>query len=163
MKKKGFTLIELMIVVAIIGILAMIAIPNFIKFQCRAKQSEAKSNLKALFQAQKSFMSEHDEYASLARVGFAPEPGNRYTYCNAANDCRACEDGSNITGGKNFCNGVTATQVGCTPGPSHTGTNEATDQFTSCATGNIDNDGRDIDTWRMNDSNSLINDDNDCQ
>ena len=63
MKKKGFTLIELMIVVAIIGILAMIAIPNFIKFQCRAKQSEAKSNLKALFQAQKSFMSEHDEYA----------------------------------------------------------------------------------------------------
>ncbi len=152
-----------MIVVAIIGILAMIAIPNFIKFQCRAKQSEAKSNLKALFQAQKSFMSEHDEYASLARVGFAPEPGNRYTYCNAANDCRACEDGSNITGGKNFCNGVTATQVGCTPGPSHTGTNEATDQFTSCATGNIDNDGRDIDAWRMNDSNSLINDDNDCQ
>jgi len=48
-KKEGFTLIELMIVVAIIGILAAIAIPAFINYVKRSKTSEAGSNLKALF------------------------------------------------------------------------------------------------------------------
>jgi type IV pilus assembly protein PilA len=48
-KKEGFTLIELMIVVAIIGILAAIAIPAFVNYVKRSKTSEAQANLKSLF------------------------------------------------------------------------------------------------------------------
>jgi type IV pilus assembly protein PilA len=79
--QKGFTLIELMIVVAIIGILAAIAIPNFIKFQAKSKQSEAKSNLKALFTAEKAFFQEKDRYdTGVSFVGFSPERNNRFLY-----------------------------------------------------------------------------------
>ncbi|WP_304504064.1 type IV pilin protein [Corallococcus sp. EGB] len=80
-KKGGFTLIELMIVVAIIGILAAIAIPNFIRFQAKSKQSEAKTNLKAIFTAQKSYFGEKDKYVTdFTVIGFDPEPANRYSY-----------------------------------------------------------------------------------
>jgi len=64
MRRGGFTLIELMIVVAIIGILAAIAIPNFLRFQLKAKSSEGKTNLAAIRTAEESYFAEYGVYVS---------------------------------------------------------------------------------------------------
>ncbi len=63
-RRGGFTLIELMIVVAIIGILAAIAIPNFLRFQLKAKSSEGKTNLAAIRTAEESYFAEYNGYVS---------------------------------------------------------------------------------------------------
>ena len=74
MSKKGFTLIELMIVVAIIGILAAIAIPNFLAMQLRAKRAELPSNLDGVRTAEKAYHAEWDGFTS-ASVTPAAQPG----------------------------------------------------------------------------------------
>lgn len=83
---KGFSLVELMIVVAIIGILAAVAVPNFKRFQAKAKQSEAKtllSNFYAVAQAA------HAEYGAFPGnfVGTGFRPDGRLSYrITAANN-----------------------------------------------------------------------------
>jgi type IV pilus assembly protein PilA len=67
--QKGFTLIELMIVVAIIGILAAIAIPNFLTYQLKSRQSEAKTNLQAIKTSAVSFQGEQGCYLGLLPEG----------------------------------------------------------------------------------------------
>ena len=69
--QKGFTLIELMIVVAIIGILAAIAIPNFLQYQMKSRQSEAKTNLQAIKTSEVAFNSERGCYIGINAEGTA--------------------------------------------------------------------------------------------
>ena len=61
-KSEGFSLVELMIVVAIMAILAAIAIPSFMKFSMKAKTSEATQNLGAIRTGEEGYRSENDDY-----------------------------------------------------------------------------------------------------
>lgn len=70
----GFSLVELMVVVAIIGVLATVAVPNYMKFQSKAKQTSAKTELAGVYTAEKAFFVEYTSYHnSLPLVGYVPE------------------------------------------------------------------------------------------
>ena len=94
MDKKGVTLIELIIVVAIIGILAMIAVPSYLGQQKRAARTEAYSNLQNLRLLEEQYFAENGAYtASAANVaaiqallpGFRPGTGLSFDYAITQN------------------------------------------------------------------------------
>lgn len=88
--QKGFSLVELMVVVAIIGILAVIGIPQYQKFMSKARQAEAKTHLNAIFQGEASFFTEYNNYTvSMKSIG-AAATGNNLRYNAGASNLNAC-------------------------------------------------------------------------
>jgi type IV pilus assembly protein PilA len=143
-KRAGFTLIELMIVVAIIGILASIAIPNYLKFEMKARQSEAKMNLGAIFICQKSYYGEFSTYAggSLAfdRIGWSPMTGQVIHYAYLMDGALVMPQAKFLHGSVSF--------------PGFPPVDERS--FSASAATNLDKDAF-VDVWSINDHADLRN------
>ena len=95
--EKGFTLVELMIVVVIIGILASIAIPKFTNLIGKTKAAEAKGVLNQIIQLEKAYQMSENAYVDFAagadcvEIGFAQPENARFTYSFATDTATAEE------------------------------------------------------------------------
>jgi len=143
---KGFTLVELMVVVAIIGILSAVAIPQFQTYQAKSRTAEAKIQLSALYQAEISLMSDYDNFGScLAFAGFTRPAGQYYYAIGFTTDVDTTNAYIRANGGVNCldtqASSFAATkQVGgvVTPVSSMPASTLTANTFTACAAGAVD-------------------------
>jgi prepilin-type N-terminal cleavage/methylation domain-containing protein len=78
MRKRGFTLAEMSIVVVIVGLLTMAMFPNYMRHVYRARRTESLDALRAIHDFERVHYAEHDEYSdSLPALGFVVDGGKQ--------------------------------------------------------------------------------------
>lgn len=152
---KGFSLVELMIVVAIIAFLATMAVPRFGVFLAKAKRAEAYAQLASLYAAQKAYWAEHGTYSSTLAgeggIGWKPE-GYRG---GGVNESFYYTYGFPGSEGKNYFTGKLQT-----PAAALSGARADVQGFVAYAVGDIDGDGKpDIITIDENNRIQILQDD----
>lgn len=91
-EKRGFSIVELMIVVGVVSVLATLAVPTYHDFQAKAKQMEAKTALSHMANLQDAYYLEHGHYGSLRQIGWSIS-GNEYEceHHNPPSDAQMCQ------------------------------------------------------------------------
>lgn len=166
---KGFSLIELMVVVAIIAILASFAIPQYQTFQAKARQKEGLTLLNSYYVAAKATEAESGLFygnfvatgfnpagqvhyrVTAANAGIVPASGPNMAACitTAGAACAGYADWNEVTQGS-FAVGAASN---CTPAVSSTAAT-----FLTCVSASIrSNPGTDQDTWSVNQRKEIIN------
>ncbi|HEV8356174.1 MAG TPA: prepilin-type N-terminal cleavage/methylation domain-containing protein [Gemmatimonadales bacterium] len=108
LNRKGFTLIELIVVVVIIGLLATIAVPKLASSKDRARLASVKTDLRNLMTAQEAFYSDNSTYAAdyaalQAGTNNTLSSGNAATVVGDASGFTATVSNSTITSGVSQC------------------------------------------------------------
>ena len=167
--QKGFTLVELMVVVAIIGILSAVAIPQFQTYQAKSRTSEAKLALAAIYSAQIAFQGENDTYHScLPVMGYRPASAPAGAYNPAAGQLErhytvSIPTGASPTPRVPSCltqaanNVYLGTKMGNTAAAGTGGVAPTVTLFTAAATGTVDNAFINGDSWTINQVKQLRN------
>lgn len=153
-KLRAFTLIELMIVVAIVGLLVTIAVPQYFKYLAKAKQTEVMVNLASLHTAQQAYFASNGRYTNVLwgedSLGWRPEgytPGSKeqkfyYTY------------GFNFSGAQEGVHYFTGKLQAAA---SHLGSTSATREgFVIGAAGDVQGKGT-VDVWSVDQSRNIVN------
>lgn len=154
MKNQGFTLIELMIVVAIIAFLSVLAVPHLYRYKAKAYQAEVAMNLASLHTAQQAYFAQHGHYTTVLwgenGLGWRPagyqgngkEENFYYTYGFNTPDA---QEGVHYFTGKLK-----------EPKESLGQTYANNEKFIVAAAGNVLGNGK-IDTWQINENRKLEN------
>lgn len=139
---RGFSLIESLILVAIVGILSGMALLAFLTYRSRVYQAEATVNLAGIFAAERAFFAEAGRYSRFADIGFTLTDGlNRYTYRSHGTTWQGHDTGEER---------IPAAVGPVTPENELAPSSSSLTGFTATATTNLDVDAV-LDQWHIND------------